>query len=76
MLRLILSVVVLTSIFACTNRDAFNALKVERINDCYRQPLSTQDQCLQEARALDYSAYQRERDKVLSEETERVSNSN
>ncbi len=69
MFRVILLVTVLAlSLGACTHRQAFESLKANKRNDCYRQPPPTQDQCLQEVQDLDYQSYKRQRDEILEEE--------
>ena len=68
MSRSILIVLLMTTLGACTNRQAFDALKANKLNDCYRQPLPTQEQCIEEVRELDYQSYRRQRDEVIDKE--------
>lgn len=56
----VLSGIMGLSLAACSTEQVYSSLKERNQVSCYRLPVAQQEQCLQDARSVDYEVYQRE----------------
>lgn len=60
MIRIILPTLTFTMLVSCSNKQMYDSLQKRNEARCYELPVAKQQECLQQARSVEYEEYERE----------------